>query len=676
MQQGRWVLAGVLVLGVAHGVRADDAAEVQALLDRAVLAPNQALTEVQDYLEARVPSLPPIYTVAEWEAYAKRLRADVLDRVVFRGEAKAWRDAPTKVEWLETIPGGPGYRIRKLRYKALPGVWIPALLYEPEKLDGKVPVVLNVNGHDGNGKAAPYKQVRCINLAKRGMLALNVEWFGMGQLRREGFAHGRMNQLDLCGTSGLAPFYLNLKRGLDVLLALEHADPDRVAVTGLSGGGWQTIFFSALDPRIKLTNPVAGYSGFRTRVRHHKDLGDSEQTPCDLATVADYTHLTALMAPRPTLLTFCAHDNCCFEAGYALPPLLDAAGPVFRLHGKEAALRSHVNYDPGTHNYEKDNREAHYRMLGEFFYTGDKGFEAKEIPSDKEVKTQEELHVELPDSNRDFNGLALALCKKLPRAAALLDTKGQAREWQAQRRAKLRAVVQAKDYDVKAVAVGRAEKDSIRTTFWRLRLGDAWTVPVVELARGEPKGTVLLLNDAGRRVESANVRHLLGEGKRVLAVDPFYFGESRFERRDYLWALLLSAVGDRPLGLEASEVAAVARWSLTEHHGGPVQVVATGPRTSLIALVAAGLEERAVAGIELYAALGSLKEVIEQNRSVEQMPEMFCFGLLEAFDVKQLVALAAPRPVKFVQPSERAKSELAGLKGWYGLLGQTLDPVN
>ena len=46
-------------------------------------------------------------------------------------------------------------------------------------LAGKVPVILNVNGHDRNGKAAPYKQIRCINMAKRGMLALNLEWFGI-----------------------------------------------------------------------------------------------------------------------------------------------------------------------------------------------------------------------------------------------------------------------------------------------------------------------------------------------------------------------------------------------------------------------------------------------------------------------------------------------------------------
>src|SRR5258708_6468710 len=160
-----------------------------------------------------------------------------------------------------------------------------------------------------------------------------------------------MNQLDLCGTSGLAPFYLSMSRGLDLLLAHPNADPKRVAVSGLSGGGWQTIFISSLDPRVTLTNPVAGYSSFRTRIQHDKDLGDSEQTPCDLARIAHYPRPAAMMAPRPTLLTFNAKDNCCFEAGYALPPLKEGAAPFFKLHDAELALREHINEVPGDHNF-------------------------------------------------------------------------------------------------------------------------------------------------------------------------------------------------------------------------------------------------------------------------------------------------------------------------------------
>ena len=67
-------------------------------------------------------------------------------------------------------------------------------------------------------------------------------------------------------------------------------------------------------------------------------------------------------------------------------------------------------------------------------------------------------------------------------------------------------------------------------------------------------------------------------------MDPFYFGESKISKRDFLFALLLSSVGDRPLGIQASQIAAIARWLKT-----PVSIQAFGPRSSLIASVAAAL---------------------------------------------------------------------------------------
>ncbi|HEV3257360.1 MAG TPA: acetylxylan esterase [Gemmataceae bacterium] len=681
MSRKHWLILAFCCTALAASAQAAEKPDLKAILGRQIIGPHQTLTEIQDYTETRIPRMPQVKTVAEWEKEAGRLRAGVLERVVYRGAAAAWRDAATGVKWLQIIKGGPGYHIKKLRYEALPGLWIPALLYEPEKLSGKVPAVLNVNGHDPLGKAAKYKQIRCINQAKRGMLALNVEWLGMGQLHTDNFHHGRMNQIDLCGSSGLAPFYLAMKRGLDVLLALPNADPSRVAVTGLSGGGWQTIFISSLDRRVKLTDPVAGYSGLRTHVHHFKDLGDSEQAPCDLATVADYTHLTAMMAPRPTLLTYNAKDDCCFEAGYALPPLLKAAGPVFKLYGQEANLRSHVNHDPGTHNYEKDNRQALYRMLGDHFYAGDAGYRAAEIACDGELKSKEALTVELPARNADFHSLALELSRKLPRER-LPDVRGNqapARKWQQRRRSELRQLVRAREYTVTAAQTGSEKKHGLRVSYWRLKLGNAWTVPVVELVAGnhkdKPQRTVILISDAGRAHSAGRAERLLGTGCRVVAVDLFYFGEAKVQEKDYLFALLLAVVGDRPLGLQASQLAAVARWSHTEHPGEPPAAIAEGPRSSTIALVAAGLEEKAIGSLELHDALGSLKEVIEQNRTVEQTPELFCFGLAEGFDVRELAALSAPRPVVFSKAGARARSELAPLKPWYAALGVKFEPL-
>ena len=665
------VLSTLAMLCVTISAAADDRKEIEQALAKPIVAPGQTLTELQGYLDAKVPRMPNVKSAEQWKAIERDLRARVLDQVVFRGEAANWRKARTRVEWLDTISGTEGYRLRKLRYEALPGLWIPALLYEPEKLEGKVPVSLAVNGHDKNGKAAPYKQIRCINMAKRGMIVLNVDWFQMGQLRVPGNEHGAMNQLDLCGTSGLAPFFLNMSRGLDLLLAHEHADPTRVAVSGLSGGGWQTIYISALDPRVTLSNPVAGYSSFRTRVSHAKDLGDSEQTPCDMATIADYTHFTAMRSPRATLLTFNSKDDCCFESGYAMPPLEAAARPIFKLFDADNALRTHVNDVPGTHNYEKDNRQAFYKMLGDFFFKDDAKYSAVEIPCEKEVKKAEDLNVPLPADNATFNSLAKKLAERLPLGGDL--DIPSASNWQKDARRNLREVLRVGEFKAEAAKqLGDAKQSA---SYWRLKINDRWSVPVVELKRGESKATTILIGDAGRAKLAEQAEKLLAAGHRVLAVDLFYFGECGIPQRGFLYALLHATVGDRPLGLQAGELSAIARWAAKEFKTDAVGVEAVGPRNSMIALAAAGLEENAIGSLRLHGSLASLKELIEQNRTVEQWPELFCFGLLESFDVNKLTALAAPRPVTFVQPSERLKREMKDLKPWYGRFNKDFDPV-
>lgn len=641
--------------------------ELQAALSQPILADGTPQQEVKAFCEARVLRLPGD-DAAEWKSpeawnkYAADVRESVLDRVVFRGAAEQWRQFKGKVEWQETIDGGEGYTIKKLRFEVVPGLWVPALLYEPTKLDGKSPVFLNVNGHDGAGKAAGYKQIRCINLAKRGIIALNLEWFGMGQLKGPGFVHYKLNQLDLCGTSGVAPFYLAMKRGLDILLEHEHADSTRVGVAGLSGGGWQTIFFSSLDTRVTLANPVAGYSSFLTRIHNYSDLGDSEQTPVDLAATGDYAHLTALLAPRVALLTFNEKDNCCFAAPHALPPLRLAARSAFQTLGKPENLHDHVNHKPGTHNFEQDNREALYRVIGQHWYSGDAAFSSKEIACEEEIKKSEELAVELPADNLDFQQLATQLMKDLPRGKA--------------DRSALRATLRLAEQPTELTAEKGTESQLGQTKVvrWKLKIGEQWTVPAVELSSGGDKGAAIVLADAGRASQAESVRKLLADGWRVLAVDPFYFGESKIKSHDFLFALLVSSVGERPLGVQAGQLQRIANWLKQDQQAKQVRIFAHGTRTSLIALAAAASDEN-IDGLRLHGSLGSLKEVIEQGGQVNTSPEQFCFGLLETADIAQLAALVAPREVQFVAPSDRARQELAGLKKVYEEQGKTFDPL-
>jgi hypothetical protein len=652
------MLIFTLTLVAGFPVAVNGQLTVKSALEKPLMDPQLSFQEVQAYAEAHILPMPELTTIEQWEQYTRQIRKDVFEKVVFRGEAKHWRSLPTRVEWLDTIDGGEGYHIRKLRYEVVPGMWVAALLYEPQQLRRKVPVVMNVNGHDRtDGKAADYKQLRCINQAKRGMIALNVEWLGMGQLNTPGFDHYKMNQINLCGTSGLAPFYLAMSRGLDVLLQHANADSTRVAVAGLSGGGWQTIVISSLDERVTFCNPVAGYSSFRTRARWTSDLGDSEQTPCDFASITDYAQLTAMLAPRAALLTKNAQDDCCFRAAHALPPLLEAASPVYQLYGVPDKLRYHINHDPGTHNFGLDNRQQLYAAFADYFYSADRDFQRTEISSESELKTKEQLFVELPADNLDFNSLAMQLSSRITHS---VPESSKLEEWQKTMRPVLKDVVRAHDYHTLAVEQFR-ESTSTGTVVWRwLRIGGDWTVPAVEITtpQADPSKLAIIISDNGRTASELDATILLSAGYRVLAVDPFYFGESKIAERDFLYATLISSIGDRPLGIQASQILSVTRWARQQLGVTQISLIADGPRTSLIALVASALSRTAIDAVETYRSPASLRELIEQNKGMNEIPEALCFGLLKEFDITQLAAMVAPRPVVFHETSERVSEEV------------------
>ena len=148
--------------------------------------------------------------------------------------------------------------------------------------------------------------------------------------------------------------------------------------------------------------------------------------------------------------------------------LRKGVGPFRILDYAAMYRRAGVNL---PHNFEKDNRQALYSMIGDFFYKGDKGFDAKEIPCDKEVKKADDLHVELPKDSATFNSLARDLAKSLPRDGELPAAAGDARAWQAAKRKELRDVLRLEDFDVEATQAGGTAAKETTATLWKLRVG-------------------------------------------------------------------------------------------------------------------------------------------------------------------------------------------------------------
>lgn len=628
---------------------------------------SHTVDTLKAYLLDRIPRFV-LPDAATWEEEAGKLRQSVLEEVIYKGVPDAWRNGAPDVEWSDVIETGKGYRIRKLTYRALPGqsgqpsqpgqsgqpgLVIPALLYEPDELAAPAPGVLNLNGHVGPpGKAVDYKQIRCVNLARRGVFALNPEWLSFGELQGPGYQHNNAAYLDLCGVAGIAVFYLAMCRALEVLLDLEQVDPERIAVTGLSGGGWQTVILSALDTRVRLAAPNAGYIGLDSRVNHRADRGDIEQNASDLAATADYPMLTALLAPRPALLMYNEFDDCCFQTARARPSVYEPVRPLYASLGRPDAFAFHNNLDPGTHNYEREHRERFYGFLNRQFLDGRPGAPSRdeEIPSEDEVRAEEALWVGTPADNADFVSLARSLARGLKRRKPPEDPAAFSR-WQGAGRKRLKSLLRYRPLPVERVT-GQASRtgDGRRLECARYQLRDGWELPAVTTVPTDQSTEKkrLIVSDEGRQGTEALAEEALREQVMATVVEVVMQGACGLGKAPHQWTMMLASSGGRMLGLQVAQLAAVM------HHEGQtsLSVAARGPVSSVIALMATSLCGRPVDEIVLHGGLASLHRLIDEPGRYESLSSLFCFGLLAEFDIEDLIALVRPVRVELRSAAE------------------------
>ena len=633
------MLLTIAVLTMPLGAQTE-AAYLRPILEDEILAPQVAVFQLRQYVLRRVAKPPAPTSAEQWTAESASLRKRLLNEVVFHGWPREWVDAPPKFEELGIIAGN-GYRIRKLRYEIVPGFQSVALLYEPENPHGKLPAVLNVNGHVGPpGKAVEYKQKRCITLARHGILALNLEWFAFGELNQNGNQHLFGHDLDLVGANGVGLFYLAMRKGLDYLYDHPNTDRTRIGVTGLSGGGWQTIVLSSLDDRVKATVAVAGFSSIISRVeaKRYGDLGDFEQSATDMFDGVDFTHLTAMMAPRPILLAYNAEDDCCFRAAMTKPFVFDAIQPVFALYGKQDLLSWHENRDPGTHNYQLDNRTQAYHFFSRQFHLP--AFEEDaDVPS--EIKSYDDLRVGLPESNLTILDLARKLAGRIDRAPLPQDSTGREAE-----RSKVKNIIRLRPDNIDRVWTTAISKHlGIESKSHLFSMGDGLSATAVWLKPiGAPDDApvTIILDDKGKAASTEPIADRLNRGEQVLAVDLAFMGDAwKGETVPQLQQLIYGA-GERPIGVEAAQLIEIARWMLQGSHGAKVRLESSGIRTQVVSLLASAVEPAMFSEVVIRRGMPSLTYLLQKPVQYNAAPDLFCLDLLHETDLDRLTALSAP----------------------------------
>ncbi|HVR70319.1 MAG TPA: acetylxylan esterase, partial [Vicinamibacteria bacterium] len=233
-----------------------------------------------------------IRSEADLQGLRATLRARVIEIIGGLPETKT----PLNARVTGTVPMD-GYRIEKVVFESLPGLHVTALLYVPDGPAGtKRPGVLVACGHSPDGKSFRNYQQISGELAKRGYVVLS--WDPVGQGERSQFwdaARGRSrynlvcgehavlgNLACLAGTSLVRYMVWDGMRALDYLLTRPEVDPARLAVTGTSGGGFQSLYLGALDERIGVVAPSCFVTSLPMRManRIFEDPdSDPEQDP-------------------------------------------------------------------------------------------------------------------------------------------------------------------------------------------------------------------------------------------------------------------------------------------------------------------------------------------------------------------------------------------------------------
>ncbi|HTZ58357.1 MAG TPA: hypothetical protein VMB49_09690 [Acidobacteriaceae bacterium] len=630
-----------LTLSLAYGQTTE--ASLHSLLSERIEPAATSKFQMEQFLSRHIPTLPSPGNASEWTQQEERLRKHVLEDVAFHGWPSEWVHSPPNFQEIGVIESGNGYRIRKLRYEVVPGLLSTALLYEPAQASGRVPAILNLIGHEPMGNAAEYEQKRCINFAKRGMIALSLGWFGFGELAIKGDSHDDAAALDLVGSNALGLFYLEMRRGLDYLTTLPNVDMTRLGVTGLSGGGFQTILLSSMDPRVAVAVEVAGFGALQSNITRPGDTSEVEEDATDLTQGEDYPFFVAMRAPRPTLLIHNAEDDCCFRAALVEPYIYEQVRPFFKLYGKTDDLAFFESSDPGTHNYQLPNRLQAYRFFDDHFHVA---AAANEIPSSAEIRTPGELAIGVPADNLTILGLARKLAAMNLRPA-IPEAGPERTTWANLQREKLKQIVRYSPASVEqARRFSNTKRMAIRTVSYRFDLSNGLSASGVWLqAVGAPDDApaAIVLNDNGYAAAGDVVAGHVNRGEQVLALDPVFVGSAYPEAPNPAdWPLLMASVGERPLGLEAAQLAAIAKWLRVADDGRPVEVETDGIRTSLIATIAAALEPGAFSNINTRHAMKSLGYVLDTPVAYRSAPDLFCLDLYKFFDIDSIVALAEP----------------------------------
>jgi hypothetical protein len=439
-------------------------------------------------------------------------------------------------------------------------------------------------------------------------------------------------------------------------------DPERIAVTGISGGGAATFWIAAADERVKVAVPVSGMADLSSYVSNRVINGH-----CDCMFLYNtfrwpWTRIASLSAPRPML--FANSDQDGIFPMDANQRVINNLERLYSLYGAGDLVDSFVSI--GGHAYRQDIRQAAYRFINMHLKNDARvvGDSEVDLVTGPENKRQypipaEKLRVFPQDSDIPRDELNTTIDQHfVPMAKVEPPKPGEYETWRARLLAELRRV--AFGYFPERIPPAETNgqwltsEPGIRIL---LGLGPARDFPLT------PKASRVLLvvrNSDPNRHASGWLEHVCESGDHVYVCAPRGVDQTRWTHKNppnYVARshVLLGRTIDTG---RVWDVIAAARHLRAKYVDVPLYVAGEGPAAVLAAYAA--LLEPDIAGV---IAVSPPSSHMDANA-----PQFL--NVLRVCDIPDVFGMLAPRPLTLRGWGGDAPAKVARIYTPAGALGR------
>jgi len=590
-----------------------------------------------------------------------------------RGEAfREWLTAsiggwPQKTPLHARITGvlhRDGYRIEKLVYESQPGFRVTANLYIPPG-PGPFPALLGVSGHSDLAKADPAYQHVWVSMARRGVLVLAYDPPAQGERFVVQKVPGRAPivsggvpehiaegmQCLLTGSSLVAYEIWDGIRAVDYLLTRRDVDPRRIGVAGSSGGGTQTAYLLALEPRLS-AGVISCYMTTWERLWRKPGPQDAEQNfPGFTAAGWDYGDFLIAAAPRPVLISAVTRD---FFPIAGTRAAAEEQRRIYRVMGRPDAAGFFETDD--VHSWSQAQREAAYRWFERAFHLPNTGGVERPV----NVESAATLAVTPTGQLGDSFGSETPQSLNRRRADEVSSRRRALRIHDAE---ELRAIVaQRTGVSVPQRAPAWHTMAVIKGQDWHgekivLETASRIDLPAVLLLpnTGKPHSVALIVHEYGKTAAVPAALRAIHSGRAALCLDvrgagqlaPPHAKNDSFPEYQLAWRAML--LGHTLVGMQAADI--IEAVAAIKKHAGfenlPVELHAMG-KTGIAAQLAGALAPR-FSSVTVEGCIGSWLEFAMAQRHAD-LSTLVVPGVLEDFDVSDLLRLYRPGVLGVLRP--------------------------